>query len=89
MLKVFAFEGAETDWIAAHTEDEARDFLMRHYGIGPDDVAGSYESISEVSPDTVFDTDEYDEEAEEAVTTTAAELVAGKTKPFVVGSTYQ
>ena len=60
---------------------------MSHYGIGPDDVDASYESVSEVDPDTVFNTDEYDEEAEETVTTTAAELVAGKTKPFVVGST--
>lgn len=89
MLKVFEFSGAETDWVAASTEDEARDYLMRHYGISEADVAGSYESISEVSPDTVFNTDEYDEEEDEIVTTTAAELVAGKTKPFLVGSTYQ
>jgi len=87
VLKVYAFSGAETDWIAANTEDEAREFLMDHYGISPDDVAGSYEEVYEVAPDTVFNTDEYDEEAEETVTTTAAEIVAGKTKPFVVGST--
>ena len=47
-LKLFAFEGAETDWVAASTEAEARTELMLHYGIGPDDVDGSYESISEV-----------------------------------------
>jgi len=87
VLKVFAFKGAETDWIAAKTETEAREFLMAHYGISPDDVEGSYESVDEVDPGTVFDTDEYDEEEEETVTKTAAELVEGKTKPFVVGST--
>lgn len=89
MLKVFEFSGAETDWIAANTEDDARDFLMRHYGISAEDVAMSYEEVFEVSPDTVFNTDEYDEEEEETVTTTAAELVKGKTKPFFIGSTYQ
>lgn len=88
-MKLFEFSGVETDWVAANDEAEARDYMMRHYGIGPDDIAGSYESVSEVDPATVeFWTDEYDEEEEMNVTTTAAEMMAGKSKPFVVGSTY-
>lgn len=89
-MKLFAFEGDETEWVAANTEDEARDTLMRHYGIGPDDVAGSYESVSEVDPNEVeFYTDDVNVETEETITETAAEKMAGKTRPFVVGSTYQ
>lgn len=88
-MKLFAFEGAETDWVAASTENEARDTLMRHYGIGPDDITGSYESISEVEPSEVeFYTDDVDAETEETIVTTAAAMMVGKAKPFVVGSTY-
>lgn len=89
-MKLFAFEGAETDWVAANTEAEARAELISHYGITPDDVTGSYESVSEVDPSEVeFYTDAVDVETEETITETAAEKMAGKTRPFVVGSTYQ
>lgn len=87
-MKLFEFSGDETDWVAATTEDEARDTLIRHYGISADDVASSYESVSAVDPDTVeFYTEEVDAETEETITTTAADMMAGKTHPFVVGST--
>ena len=89
-MKVFTFIGAETDWVAANSEAEARDTLMRHYGIGPDDIDGSYESVIEEDPAKVeFFTDEYDEEEEETITQTAAEMLVGKTRPFLLGSTYQ
>lgn len=89
-MKVFEFSGDETDWVAAHTEAEARATLMAHYGISDEDVAGSYETVTECDPSKVeFFTDEYDEEEEETVTRTAAEMLAGKTRPFVLGSTYQ
>lgn len=89
-MKLFAFEGAETDWVAANSEAEARDTLMSHYGISPNDVTGSYESVSEVDPTEVeFYTDETDAETEETIMITAAEKMQGKAHPFVVGSTYQ
>lgn len=90
MLKLFEFSGSETDWVAATDEAEARREMIEHYGITESDIAGSYESISEVDPsDVEFYTDEVDAETEEAKTTTAAAMMAGKTKPFLVGSTCQ
>lgn len=90
MLKLFVFEGHETDWVAANYVAEARDTLIRHYGIGGDDVDGSYDHIGEVDPSKVeFYTDEVDAETEEPVVTTAAVMMAGKTQPFFVGSTCQ
>lgn len=90
MLKLFEFEGVETDWVAARDEAEARRVLINHYGITEADVAGSYESVSEVDPSKVeFYTDEVDAETEEAIMTTAAALIGTKTKPFLVGSTYE
>lgn len=89
-MKLYAFEGAETDWVAADSEEAARAELMTHYGIGPDDVAGSYESVTEVDPAAVeFYTDAVDAETEETIMTTAAAMMAGKTKSFVVGSTFE
>ena len=87
-LKLFEFSGAETDWVAAADENAARACLKSHYGISDEDVTGSYESIDEVEPSTVeFWTDEWDEEADEQVYITAADMMHGKTAPFVVGST--
>lgn len=87
-MKVFAFIGEETDWIAANDEAEARAFLMRNYGLNAEDVDYSYERVEEVAPEALFDTDEYDEEEDAYVKTTASHLGFGRTKPFVVGSTY-
>ena len=89
-MKLFAFCGVETEWVAADTKADARDTLIRHYGISGEDVAGSYESIEPVDPAEIkFYTDAVDAETEESVMTTAAEMMAGKTRPFVVGSTYE
>lgn len=89
-MKLWAFEGAETDWVAAGSVAEARDTLKSHYGISDDDIDGSYESVSEVSAsDVEFYTDTVDAETEETIMTTAAEMMSGKTAAFVVGSTYQ
>lgn len=90
MLKLFAFEGAETDWVAANDQAEARRALINHYGITEADVAGSYESVSEVDPNEVeFYTDAVDAETEETIMTTAAAIIGDKTKPFLVGSTWE
>lgn len=94
MLKLFVFEGAETEWVAAATQEEARQALKVHYGIDDRDIDGSYEDISEVDPEAVeFYVDETsisdEEDDDETPTRTAAEMMAGKTKPFLVGSTYQ
>lgn len=90
MLKLFEFSGAETDWIAANDEAQARRTLVVHYGIADDDVDASYESITEVDPTNMeFYTDAVDAETEEPIMTTAAAMMAGKTKPFLVGSTYE
>lgn len=91
MLKLFAFEGAETDWVAADNEADARRALIHHYGITEEDVDGSYTDVSEVDPATVefyLDVTPVDDE-EETPTETAAEMMKGKTKPFLVGSTCQ
>lgn len=90
MLKLYEFSGAETDWVAASSEDEARDVLMRHYGIGPHDVSGSYESIGVVDGTSVeMLPDDWDYDDEDAVPPTAADVVAKMTKPGFVCSTYQ
>ncbi len=76
-----------TDWVAAPEEAAARDCLRRHYGISDDDITGSYEDISEVKPSDVqvyLDDDDYDDECDPP---TAADIMAGKTKPFLVCST--
>jgi hypothetical protein len=89
-VKLFRFCGVETDLVAADDETSARDFLRRHYGISDDDIALSYEDIAEVDPNEVeLVTDEVALETEEPITITAAETMAGKTKPFLVGSTYE
>jgi hypothetical protein len=85
-MKLFAFCGAETDWIAAKDEAEARETLKRHYGIDDDDIDGSYEEVSEVDP---AELEVFMEDAGDGVYATAAEVMAGKTKPFLVCSTYQ
>ena len=88
-MKVWIFAGVETEWVAANTEAEARDVLMRHYGIDQRDIDHGYESItsSDDLDNIWFRTDEWNEEADESVDKTAAEMMAGKTKPFVLGST--
>lgn len=87
-MKLFQFAGVETEWVAADDEASARDVLMRHYGIDAADVADSYESISVVDPTSVeLFTDAVNAETEEPIMTTAAAMMAGKTRPFVVGST--
>lgn len=89
-MKLWEFSGQETDWVAADDEASARHTLKRHHGLSDEDIASSYESISEVDPATVeFYTDEVDAETEETITTTAAAMMAGKSRPFVVGSTYE
>jgi hypothetical protein len=90
MLKLFEFSGAETEWVAANDEAEARRALILHYGITEGDVAMSYESVSEVDPNEVeFYTDATDVETEETIMTTAAAIIGAKTKPFLVGSTWE
>ena len=90
MLKLFEFSGDETEWVAANDEAEARRALILHYGITEAEVAGSYESVSEVDPNEVeFCTDAVDAKTEEAIMTTAAALMGDKTKPFLVGSTWE
>lgn len=91
MLKLFVFEGSETDWIAANTLDEARETLKRHYGIDDRDIDGSYSDIGEeLNPANVeVYTDKTDAETGEDITETAADVMVGKTKPFLVASSYQ
>lgn len=89
-LKVFAFRGAETDWVAAHDVAEARKVLISHYGISHEDIDGSYESIDEVPPETVQmidDDHDYEAAPDEQELPTAADAIAGKSKPFLIGST--
>jgi hypothetical protein len=94
-MKLFEFSGAETDWVVAKDEEEARDTLMRHYGISASDIDGSYESVSEVDPDKVeFYTDKTDEETGETIMEVATHRMdaaerAGRTGPWVLGSTYE
>jgi hypothetical protein len=86
-MKLFAFKGPETDWVAAPNEDVARVILMRHYGISDDDIAGNYEVIEEVDPTTLkMYPEDWDYEDDEAEPPTAAEYMA---EPGLVGSTCQ
>ena len=86
-MKLFAFRGSETDWIAADTHADAISILKRHYGISDRDVAGSYEVIEEVDPASVeVYPDGWDYDDDEAEPPTAAEFM---TKPGLVCSTCQ
>ena len=93
MLKLFRFEGVETDWVAAQDEAAARECLRRHYGISHEDIASSYEDVAEVDPCTVemLDDGRYyeplDDDDAEPPTKTAADVMHGKAHPFLVGST--
>lgn len=89
MLKLYQFSGAETDWVAAHDEAEARRVLKAHAGIGDDDIAASYETVSEVDPATIECTPEdWDYDDEDAEKPTALDLMRGQTAAFFLGSTY-
>lgn len=89
-MKLFVFEGPETDWVAANSEAEAREVLKRHYGISDADINGSYDSITEADPsEVVFDTDAVDADTEETITTTAAAIMAKTVRPDVICSTCQ
>ena len=89
-MKLFEFCGAETDWVAANSEAEARAALKGHYGIDDRDIDGSYSEVSEIDPATVeLELDETDAETGDSKVATAAEVMAGKTRPFLVASTYQ
>jgi len=86
-VKLFKFEGCETDWVAADTEAAARQILKQHYGISDEDIASSYEDISEVPPESVkLYPEDWDYEDDEAEPPTAAEFM---TEPGLVCSTCQ
>lgn len=86
-MKLFAFRGPETDWVAADTHADAIRILKLHYGISDRDVAGSYDVIEEVDPASVeVYPDDWDYEDDEAELPTAAEFM---TKPGLVCSTCQ
>ena len=85
-MKIWELYNGETDWVAASTKDEALDTLRRHHGLTAAELA-EYTRVEPVPADREFETGDIDRETEEPVTTTAAELVAGKTKPFWVGTT--
>lgn len=86
-MKLFKFDGPETDWVAATDEAHARKLLRLHYGITNADIDGSYDVIKEVAPDSVkVYPDDWDYEDDEAEPPTAAEFM---TKPGLVCSTFQ
>lgn len=91
MLKLFEFSGAETDWVAAHDEAEARRVLKAHHGISDEDIAESYQTISEVDPTMITCTpDDWDYDAEDAGDAeppTALDEMRGKVSAFFLGST--
>jgi hypothetical protein len=86
-MRVWELYNGETDWVAANTKDEALDTLRRHHGLSAAELA-EYTRVEPVPDGTQFETDEIAVETEEPVTRTAVDLVAGKTKPFVIGSTW-
>ena len=89
-MKLFRFLGTETDWIAANDEAEAKQVLIRHYGISADDIAYSYESIDEVEPSTVeIYPDGWGYKNNKAAPPNATALMATLTKPQLVCSTAQ
>lgn len=87
-LKLYAIDTqAETDWIAAHSEDEARHLYMLEYGLSDSDMDGVSISIVD-DPETVtVYLDEVDIETEETLSITAAEAMSKMTKAGIVAST--
>lgn len=90
-LRLFQFLGNVSDWVAARDEGEARTFLMQYYGISDRHIERNYRSICEVNPtgiEFVVETDA-DEKPfpEHEDVQTAAQMMLGRVKPFLVGST--
>jgi len=87
-LQLFAIDsGAETDWIAAHTEDEARQLYINEYGLSESDVDDvTIHVVGEPDKITVY-SDDIDAETEEPLTATAAEVMSKMTKAGLVAST--
>ena len=86
-MKLYAFEtAAETDWIAANTDEEARIAYMGHYGLSERDMDGV--DISEVDPESVeLYPDDWDYDDDEAEPPTATEIMAKMKRPGLVAST--
>lgn len=76
-MKLFEIDsGAEQDWFAASSQEEALRLYRNHYGLSDSDMDGV--TAGEVAePDAVeVYTDETDTETDEPVTKTAAEVMA-------------
>ncbi len=86
-MELFAIAtGAETDWVAASDESEARAVYKNHYGLSDRDMEGV--EVSQVDPRTVsVYPDGWDYENDEAEPPTAAEIMATMRGPDLVAST--
>lgn len=79
----------ETDWIAANSEAEARKVYMNHYDVTETDMQ-DVRVAEEKTPDRIeVYTDDHDYEVDDPEMPTLAEMVEGKTAPFLVASTCQ
>lgn len=90
MLKLFEIDsGAEQDWFAATSPDEALRLYRSHYGLSDRDMEG-VEASEVAKPESVeVYTDEIDAETEEPVTRTAVEVMADMKCGGLVCSTYE
>lgn len=87
MLKLYAINSGEIDWVAANDEAEARRVVINEYGLGDDELDDvPVKLVEDASAVTVY-LDEVDAETEEEKTATAEEVMAKMTKPGLVAST--
>jgi len=89
-VKLYAIStSAETDWVAADDEQQARTAYMIEYGLSERDMDGVEISLVE-DPETItVYLDEVNAETEEQAEATAAEVMAGMKSPGLVCSTCQ
>lgn len=88
MLKLFEIDsGAEQDWFAATSADEALRLYRNHYGLSDRDMDG-VKAGEVATPESVeVYTDEIDADTEEPVTRTAVEVMAEMKRGGLVCST--
>lgn len=80
---------AETDWVAADDEQQARTAYMIEYGLSERDMDGVEISVVEDPASVTVYLDEVDAETEEQAEATAADVMAGMKRPGLVCSTCQ
>ena len=88
-MRLYEIFSGETDWVVAPDAAAARRCYVLDYGLSECDMDGVDITLVADPSSVVVDTDEVDAETGETRTTTAAEVMAGMTRPGIIASTWQ